>query len=271
MRIELWPEGAPLAMGNGVEDRPALTPYLVEGEKEPLPAVLVLPGGGFTNRAAHEGEPIAKWLNTLGISAFVVDYRVAPYRYPAMLGDVQRAVRYVRHRAAEWNVDPRRLGVIGFSAGGHLATGVGTHYDEGNPEAADPVERLSSRPDFMVLGYPLITMGEYGSDRSRRTLLGDTPSQENIGLLSHELQVTSGTPPAFIWHTADDGSVPVENSLIFAGSLSRCKVPFELHCYQSGIHGLGLAANHPEVGTWTGLCARWMRRMGFLHNPGKLV
>jgi acetyl esterase/lipase len=238
----------------------------VEGAEEPLPAVIVLPGGGYITRAPYEGEPIARWLNTLGVSAFVVDYRVAPYKHPANLWDVQRAIRYVRHRATEWNVDPNRLGILGFSAGGHLASAAGTHFDAGNPEAADPVDRLSSRPDFMVLCYALISMCEFGHTGSLRNLLGDNPSEEMVRLLSNELQVTSDTPPAFIWHTTDDKSVPVEHALMFASSLSRNKVPFELHSYMTGIHGLGLAQDHPEACTWTDLCARWLRRLTLPRN-----
>lgn len=263
MRIEMWPEGAPLAQGTELEDRPAITPYLVEGAAEPLPAVVVLPGGGYAMRADHEGKPIAEWLNTLGVSAFVLDYRVGPYKHPAMMWDAQRAIRYVRHHAAEYNVDPNRLGILGFSAGGHLASTAGTHYDAGNPEAADPIDRQPCRPDFMILCYPVISMGEYRHDGSRTNLLGGSPSEEMIQLLSNELQVTPDTPPTFIWHTSDDGAVPVENALMFASSLSRCKVPFELHSYMTGQHGLGMAQDHPEAVTWTDLCARWMRRLGY--------
>ncbi|WP_438444474.1 alpha/beta hydrolase [Gorillibacterium sp. sgz5001074] len=263
MTLELWPEGAPLAQGSGAEDCPAITPYLVEGTAGPVPAVVVLPGGGYSHRAAHEGEPIAQWLNTLGVSAFVVSYRVAPYKHPAPWWDAQRAIRYVRHKAGEWNVDPQRLGILGFSAGGHLASTAGTHYDAGNPEAADPIDRHSSRPDFMILCYPVISFGEFRHDGSRANLIGEEPAAEMIELLSNELQVTSDTPPAFIWHTSDDPAVPVENALMFAGALSRSKVPFELHSYVTGRHGLGLALDHPEAVTWTDLAARWMKRMGY--------
>lgn len=262
-KIELWPEGAPYARGNEAEDRPAITPYLVEGTDGPVSLVVVCPGGGYTHRANHEGEPIAKWLNTLGISAVVLDYRVGPYQHPAPLGDAQRAIRYVRSRAAEWNVDPNRVGILGFSAGGHLASTAGTHYDNGNPEAADPIEQRSSRPDFMVLCYPVISFGEYRHNGSRVNLIGENPPEELVSLLSNELQVTEDTPPSFIWHTSDDPAVPVENALLFASALSRNKVPFELHSYMTGRHGLGLALDHPEAVTWTELCARWLKRLGY--------
>jgi acetyl esterase/lipase len=262
MRIELWPEGAPYAQGNDLEDRPGITPYWVQNNGEKTPAVVVLPGGGYSHRAGHEGEPIAQWLNTLGITAFVLDYRVAPYQHPAPLADAQRALRYVRSQADAWNLDASRVGILGFSAGGHLASTAGTHYDAGNPEAEDPVERFGSRPDYMVLCYPVISLGEFRHDGSRVNLLGQAPSEENIRLLSNELQVTSDTPTTFIWHTSDDGAVPVENALLFASALSRCKVPFELHSYMTGRHGMGLAADHPEAQTWPELCARWLRRIG---------
>lgn len=259
-RIELWPEGAPYSKGEELEDRPALTPYLLDGAGANVPAVIVLPGGGYATRAYHEGEPIAQWLNSLGLHAFVLSYRVAPYQHPAPLSDVQRALRYVRSRAEEWGIDSGRLGILGFSAGGHLASTAGTHYDAGDAAAQDPVERFSCRPDFMVLCYPVISMGEFRHDGSRTNLLGPEPSEADIRLFSNELQVTADTPPAFLWHTSDDPSVPVENALLFAGALSRCKVPFELHAFQSGSHGLGLAEEHPEAWVWPELCARWFKR-----------
>lgn len=261
-RIELWPQGAPYAFGNGLEDRPAITPYFVDTE-EPVPAVIVCPGGGYEFRAPHEGDPIARWLNTLGITAFVVDYRVAPYRHPQPLSDAQRAIRYVRSRAEMWKIDKHRVGILGFSAGGHLASTAGTHYDAGQPEHQDPVERESCRPDFMVLCYPVISFGEFRHDGSAQLLLGQDPDPDILKQLSNELQVTEDTPPAFLWHTSDDPVVPVENSLLFAASLSRYKIPFELHSYVSGPHGLGLAELHREAQTWPDLCSRWLRRMGY--------
>lgn len=263
MTIELWPEGAPYAQGNEKEDRPVITPYYAEASSEPVPAVVVLPGGGYHMRAAHEGEPIARWLNTLGISAFVLDYRVAPYTHPAPLTDVQRAIRYVRSQAMAWNVDLSRIGVLGFSAGGHLASTVGTHYDAGDQDSADPVERYSCRPDFMVLCYPVISLGMFRHFGSLTQLLGENPPEDIIHYLSNERHVTADTPPTFLWHTSDDPVVPVENALLFASALSRCKVPFELHSYLTGEHGLGLALDHPEARTWTDLCALWLKRLGF--------
>ncbi len=266
MNMDLWTDQFPYALGTEHEERPTITCYLLPDEagREAAPAVIVFPGGGYTHRADHEGEPIARWLNTLGIHAFVLNYRVAPYRHPAPLTDAQRAIRTVRARAAEWHIDPRRIGILGFSAGGHLASTAGTHFDHGQPEAEDPIERMSSRPDFMILCYPVITMGDYTHEGSRENLLGPDADPELVESLSNERQVTPETPPTFIWHTSDDGAVPVENALLFAGALSRAKVSFELHSFMSGRHGLGLAEDHPEAYVWTELCERWMRKLGVL-------
>ncbi|MCU6709700.1 alpha/beta hydrolase [Paenibacillus sp. J5C_2022] len=262
MKIELWPEGAPYALGNHQGDRPAITAYFAEKKGSKQPAVVVLPGGAYHAHAPHEGEPIARWLNTLGITAFVLEYRVAPYRHPVPLMDAKRALRLIRSRAEAWDLDPTRLGVLGFSAGGHLASTVGIQYDNGDMNAIDEVDRFSCRADFMILCYPVITMGEFGHDGSRLHLLGENPTNECIQLLSSERQVAEDTPPTFLWHTSDDSAVPVENALLLAGALSRCKVPFELHSYQTGSHGLGLAESHPEARTWPDLCSRWLKRIG---------
>ncbi|BBH18936.1 acetylesterase [Paenibacillus baekrokdamisoli] len=258
--IELWPEGAPLAAGNSDEDRPAITPYLIEGSNG---AVIVCPGGGYGMRADHEGEPIALWLNSIGISAFVLRYRVAPYQYPCALNDVQRAIRHVRLHAEEWGLDSGKIGVLGFSAGGHLVASAGTLYDSGHPNAADPVDRQSSRPDFIILCYPVITMEKpYTHEGSLHNLLGTEPDELLVSRLSGERQVTSDTPPTFLWHTSDDGAVPIENSLAFAAALSHAGVPFDLHVYEKGPHGLGLAKEDEHVATWTTVCALWLKRYG---------
>ncbi|MFD0712346.1 alpha/beta hydrolase [Paenibacillus sp. GCM10027626] len=260
--IELWPEGAPLAQGNDDEDRPAITPYLAAGGGPG--AVIVCPGGGYGMRADHEGEPIARWLNSIGIHAFVLRYRVAPYQYPCALLDVQRAVRYVRHHAGEWGIDQRKIGVLGFSAGGHLTSTAGTHYDRGDAEAADPIERQSSRPDLLMLCYPVITMKQpYTHQGSQHNLLGAEPDPAKVELLSNELQVTADTPPTFLWHTSDDEAVDVENSLQFASALRKNGVPFDLHVYEKGRHGLGLAEEDPHVASWTAVCALWLARYQF--------
>jgi acetyl esterase/lipase len=261
--IPLWQTDIPHFRRELPSEIPALDPYLLAGAS-PRPAIIVLPGGGYNHRAAHEGEPIARWLNEIGLSAFVLSYRVAPYRHPAPLLDAQRAIRTVRSCAGEHGVDPHRIGILGFSAGGHLASTAGTHFDEGNPAAADPVERASSRPDALILCYPVITFGEYRHDGSRTSLLGENPSPEMIDLLSNEKQVTAQTPPTFLWHTANDGAVPVENSLLFAAALSRHKVPFDLHVFVDGPHGVGLALDRPALAVWTQLCAAWLKELGWI-------
>ena len=261
----LWPLGAPNATGTGGEDKPALTPYLAErpgsGKRA---AVVVCPGGGYEMRADHEGEPIALWLNTLGISAFVLRYRVAPYRHPAPLWDVQRAIRYVRSRAEDWHLDAGRIGILGFSAGGHLAASAATLYDGGDAEAADPVERQSSRPDLAVLCYPVISLKDgITHEGSRLNLLGPNPGEELLAKLSCEENVTADTPPTFLWHTSDDEAVSVQNSLLFASALNRNGVAFDLHVYEKGHHGLGLASDDEHVRSWTAVCATWLKRNGF--------
>jgi len=261
--LVLWPEGAPGAAGSGDEDIPAMESYLADGEGNA--AVVICPGGGYGMRADHEGEPIARWLNTLGISAFVLRYRVAPYRYPCALQDAQRAIRTVRQRAAEFGVDSGRVGILGFSAGGHLASTAGVLFDRGSSEADDPVERQSSRPDLMILCYPVITMRDefLSHGGSRDNLLGPEPDEALTDLLSSELQVGADTPPVFLWHTSEDGAVPVENSLIFATALRRHNIPFDLHVYAHGDHGLGLAGQDDHVKGWTHACGSWLRMNGY--------
>jgi acetyl esterase/lipase len=258
----LWPDGAPgLDQATPAFD-PTLTPYLCAAAT-PTGCVIVLPGGGYAGRADHEGEPIARWPNSLGLSAFVCDYRVAPYRHPYPSLDAGRAVRWVRAHAAEYGVLPDRIGLLGFSAGGHLAATVGTHFDAGDPGATDPVARVSNRPDALVLCYPVISFGPGGHQGSMHNLLGEGPAPELVRSLSNELQVTADTPPTFLWHTADDEGVPVRNSLLFAAALAAHGVPHELHVYQSGPHGLGLAEAYPHVATWTRLCGEWLQGLGF--------
>src|SRR6267154_3422 len=217
----LWPEGAPGALGKADKDIPTLTPFLPDVDKATGAAMVICPGGGYGMLAPHEGATYAIWLKEQGIAAFVLKYRLgsAGYRHPAMLLDAARAVRLVRANAAEWKLDPKRVGIIGSSAGGHLASTLLTHFDAGKPDAADPIERQSSRPDLGVLCYPVITMGEFTHQGSKKNLLGTNASPELVQLLSNELQVTPSTPPCFIFHTYEDKSVPVENSLQFAAAL----------------------------------------------------
>ena len=268
--VVLWPQGAPGALGKEPADVPTLTPYLAPKERATGAAVVVCPGGGYGRLAEHEGRPVAEWLNTIGVTAFVLKYRLGPrYKHPSMLQDAQRAVRTVRARAAEWGLDPRRIGILGFSAGGHLASTAGTHFDAGRPGDADPVERVSSRPDVMILVYPVITMREKTHAGSKKNLLGDNPPSELVALLSNEEQVTKETPPAFLVHTVNDAGVPVENTLMFVSALRRAGVPFELHLYERGPHGFGLGTARdnrpadPVLSTWPAHAADWLRLHGF--------
>ncbi|MEW9699740.1 alpha/beta hydrolase [Paenibacillus sp. SI8] len=260
--IELWPGAAQESIGEENQGCPSLTLYPLAG-KAVSSAVIICPGGGYGRRAFHEGEPVAKWLNGLGIAACVLNYRVAPHQHPTPLQDAQRAIRTVRHYADEWRIDPNRIGILGFSAGGHLASSAGTLYDAGDAHAADPIDRQSSRPDAMILCYPVITFGEFAHEGSKLNLLGETPDDALMTLMSTEKQVTADTPPTFLWHTAEDASVPVENSLLFTAALSRNRVPFDLHVFESGRHGIGLAEDYPEAKNWPTLCAAWLKKHSF--------
>jgi acetyl esterase/lipase len=264
----LWPEGAPGALGKEDKDIPTLTPFFPDPAKATGAAIVICPGGGYGTLAPHEGDQYARFLNENGVAGFVLKYRLGSsgYRYPAMLQDAARAVRTVRARAAEWKLDAKKVGIMGSSAGGHLASTLLTHFDAGKPEDAEVIERQSSRPDVGILCYAVITMGQFTHQGSKHNLLGPSPSAELVRDLSNELQVTSNTPPCFIWHTWEDTVVPVENSLQFAEELRKNGVPFELHIYQKGGHGLGLgtrewnpARRHP----WTADLVFWLKTRGF--------
>lgn len=260
--ILLWPGGAPGAQGDTDSDKPALTIYPVGGNQKVRTGILVFPGGGYVHLAIdHEGQQIAAWLNSYGISAFVLRYRLGPkYRHPIELGDAQRAIRYVRAHSIEFGIDPHRIGVWGFSAGGHLASSTGTHFDDGRADSSDPIERHGCRPDFMILAYPVITFEEpYLHRGSRDALLGFTPDAALVELLSNERHVTRETPPTFLFHTSDDPVVPVQNSLLFYEALRRAGVPAEMHIYEHGEHGVGLARNNPELASWPDLLADWLK------------
>lgn len=263
--IVLWPNGAPGATEQEPLDTPTLLPYLPPREKATGAAIIVCPGGGYSHLANHEGGPVAEWLNTLGITAFVLKYRIGPrYRHPAPLQDAARSIRTVRAQAAQWSLDPERIGILGFSAGGHLASTAGTHFDSGNPAASDPVERASSRPSLMILIYPVITMREKTHAGSRKNLIGPSPSDALVALLSNEEQVTKETPPAFLVHTLTDTAVPVENSMMFVAALRKAGVPFEFHLYERGPHGFGLGTKDPILSTWPDRCAAWLRLHDFM-------
>jgi acetyl esterase/lipase len=260
--IPLWQAGAPGALGSEPADVPTVTVYRAPKNSDGTPsaAIVVCPGGGYGGLAQHEGEPIARWLNTLGITGVVLKYRLGPrYHHPVMLNDARRAIRTVRARAGEWNVDPKRVGVLGFSAGGHLAATASTQFDAGDANAPDSIDRLSSRPDVSVLVYPVITLTDpHTHAGSRRNLLGENPPKEQVEAMSAEKRVTKDTPPTFIFHTADDQAVPVENALLYAAALRKNGVPFELHVYEHGRHGVGLAQDDPVLKSWPGRCADWL-------------
>jgi len=271
----LWPEGAPGARGQADGDKPSVTVYLPQSSKATGAAVVICPGGGYGHLAMdHEGHQVARWLNSLGVAGFILKYRHrnsgAGYGHPAPLLDAQRAIRWVRANAAKYRLDPARIGVMGFSAGGHLASTAGTHFDSGRADAADPIERVSCRPDFMVLIYPVITMAEpWGHAGSRRNLLGDKPEPKLLEDLSNEKRVTSRTPATFLVHTSEDKVVPVENSVYFYLALRAANVPAEMHIYLKGRHGFGLGTGQGAVESWPARCAAWMQTMGFLKTAGR--
>ncbi len=266
--IKLWADGAPGALGTADKDVPTITPYLPAADRATGAAIVVCPGGGYGGLAPHEGRDYALFLNQHGVTAFVLQYRLgsAGYRHPIMLGDAARAIRFVRAHAGEFKIDPKKVGIMGSSAGGHLASTALTHFDDGKAEAADVVERQSSRPDLGILCYPVITMGEYTHAGSKQNLLGKEPAPELVRELSSELQVTPKTPPCFIWHTWEDGGVKVENSLAFAQALRKAGVPFDLHVYQKGGHGIGLKDKEPfaHAHPWSGALVFWLQAQGWV-------
>jgi acetyl esterase/lipase len=264
--VLLWPAGAPGAQGTADSDKPSLILYPASGSNKVPTAVVVCPGGGYAHLAiSYEGTDVAEWLNQLGISAVVLKYRLGPrYHHPVELWDAQRAIRYLRAHAADFGIQTNRIGIWGFSAGGHLASTTGTHFDNGDPNAADPIDRQSSRPDFMILAYPVITMQEpYVHQGSLHNLLGEKPDPGLVQLLSNELQVTANTPPAFLFHTTEDQTVPVENSVNFYLALRKAGVPAEMHIYLKGRHGVGLAEKDPVLKTWPEHLADWLTAAGF--------
>jgi acetyl esterase/lipase len=271
--ILLWPGGAPDAVGQEDGDKPTLTVFLPPADKATGTAVVICPGGGYGFLAVdHEGQQIGDWLNSIGVAGFMLKYRIAPrYHHPAPLQDAQRAIRTVRARAKEWHIDPERIGIWGFSAGGHLASTAGTHFDTGKSENDDPIERASCRPDFLILSYPVITLEPpYAHMGSRQNLIGKAPDPKLVENLSNDKQVTAKTPPTFLFHTnADDGVVP-ENSVLFYLALRQAKVPAELHIYEKGPHGVGLAPKDPVLSTWKDRLQAWMKGRGLLgSNSGK--
>lgn len=270
--IWLWNEDE---YNNDIPDgfRPWLDPYPIDNSDAPRGCVVVFPGGGYEMRAPHEAGAIAERFNDFGFPAFVVHYSVAPRKHPQMLLDVSRALRIIRSRAQEWNVDPQKIAVCGFSAGGHLAASLGVHYDKPYLKGSSEIDKISNKPDALILCYPVISSGKIAHRGSFDSLLGANASDELLEEMSLEKHVNGNTSPSFLWHTSEDDAVPVENSLLFAGALSANKVPFEMHIYPQGGHGLGLGV-YPDqadaqpwlkhLATWTDLCAQWLGTIGFL-------
>jgi acetyl esterase/lipase len=254
--FNLWPGKAPGALGETPADIPTLTAFPA---KEPNGAAfVVLPGGGYGGLAGHEGAPVAQWLAKNGITSFVLKYRLGPkYNHPVELGDAQRAIRFVRANAAAWKLDPQRIGILGFSAGGHLCTSAATHFDDGDAKAADPIDRVSCRPDLQIPIYPVVTMGPGTHQGSKNNLLGKNPPQELVDLMSNEKQVTAKTPPAFIVHSTTDKAVPVSNSDNYAEALKKAGVPYEYVRLDHGEHGYGLKD------FWTVQCEKWLKANKF--------
>jgi acetyl esterase/lipase len=266
--IPLWPAGAPGALGHSTNDLPTLTPYVPDATNATGAALVICPGGGYQHLAPHEGNDYALWLNQHGVTCFVLKYRLGAngYRHPAMLNDAARAVRWVRAHADEFKVDAHRVGIMGSSAGGHLAATLLTHFDAGDTNSTDAVERQSSRPDLGILCYPVITMGEFAHKGSRDNLLGTHAPPKLVKLLSNELQVRTNTPSCFLWTTFEDKTVPMENTMLFAEALRKNQVPFDLHVYQKGGHGMGLKDKLPfaQPHPWAGDCLFWLKERGFV-------
>ena len=259
--IPLWQEIPPAFEASFGQPEPSITLFPAEDSKG---IVLVLPGGGYHNKAEHEGPPIARRMIRNGISAAVLDYRIAPYRAPVPQWDAMRAIQLLRSIAPEYGYQPDHIAILGFSAGGHLAASV-SYLNIGLPikSADDPLADINPHPDTAVLCYPVISLGKYTHQGSRDHLLGMNASDELITRWSVERHITSDACPAFIWHTADDGAVPVQNSLMLADALAEHRVPFALHIWPHGNHGLGLAEGYSDIGQWPELAADWLHNLGY--------
>jgi acetyl esterase/lipase len=263
----LWPKGAPGAVGEEERDKPSITLFLAPEEKATGAACIVCPGGGYGGlMTSYEGDEVAQWLNGIGVHGFVLRYRLGPrYHHPSQMRDVQRAVRMVRARAPEWKIDPAKIGVWGFSAGGHLAATAATHFDDGKADAEDPIEKVSCRPDYAILTYPVISLvNSYAHEGSAKNLLGDQVKDMELRVfLSPEKQVTAKTSPCFLMHSSEDG-VAAENSIDFYVALHKAKVPAELHVYEKGPHGYGLGLKDPVLKSWPERLTDWLRVRGML-------
>ena len=259
----LWSDRAPIAVGDEAIDIPEIELFLPSDSNGSC--VLICPGGGYAHLAPHEGATIGAFFADRQISAAVLKYRLAPrYQHPAPLADVTRAIRTLRFHSNDWKIDPKRVAVMGFSAGGHLAATLSTHFDSGNHAASDPIERMHSRPDASVLCYPVITLQGPGVHTgSRANLIGKDASPELIDDLSNDLRITPQTPPTFIFHTVDDAAVPVENAMLYAEALRRNRVSFEAHFYETGRHGVGLGSDDPRLSSWSSSLLIWLGARGW--------
>jgi len=260
--INLWPENCPLGKSKDLDFTPTLDIYTLDCS-EPKGAVVICPGGAYSHHAVHEGKDVAECFNELGFHAFVVQYRVSPNRFPAPQQDIFRAIKLVRSRAEEWNIKADKVAVCGFSAGGHLTASSGTLFDEVQFIVGDETDTYSQKPNALILCYPVISSGEHGHVGSFANLLGEDADMALLEKYSLEKRITNETPPTFLWHTGEDQGVPVENSLLWCLGLRKHKIPFELHVFPEGCHGLGLGVDPDvsEIQVWPDLCATWLKKM----------
>ncbi|QDT02666.1 Acetylxylan esterase precursor [Rubripirellula lacrimiformis] len=270
--MRLWENGAPGVTAQADGDTPELIVTRVDSDK-PTAGVIILPGGGYGGHAIdHEGHQFAEWFQSMGVTSAICTYRLRGkgndgkgYGHPVPMMDAQRAIQTMRAMAKQWNVDPNRIGVIGFSAGGHLCSTVSTKFHDADPDAVDPIDRVSSRPDFSILCYPVITMdSSFTHAGSRRNLLGSDPEPALVELMSNEKQITDNTPPTFLFHTVADQAVPVRNSLAYFNACVDAGVVCEMHVFPNGRHGLGLAKGVPGASQWPALCETWLRQLGMV-------
>lgn len=269
--IKLWENDVPFFKEEYGQEAPSLTPFILPKEKDEngnetkRGCVIVCPGGAYQMRADHEGAPVSEKLNKHGINSFVLNYRLNPYSSEAFCADISRAVRYVRYHANEFGIDPEKIAVLGFSAGGHLSSVAATHFDYGL-ESGDEIDKVSSRPNAAILCYPLISFDKRYTNYPNVTKLffGD---REDLGDLpyaySGENCVKEDTPPMFLWHTSDDPAVSVKNSVAMSMALAQNNIPFELHVFDHGNHGLGLAEDFPGAKEWSNLAIDWLKRMEY--------
>lgn len=266
--LDLW-EGFEFLSKSSVNSRPMLTTYVLSGERV-RGAVVILPGGCYSFTAPREAEPVALQYTAAGYHAFVLDYSVAPNRFPQALRDTCRALTLIRQQAADWKVDPEKIAVCGFSAGGHVAASIGVFWNRPDLFRTAGIDPNTVKPNALILAYPVIHSGEFRHNGSIENVLGPNPSSEMLAMMSLEHQVSSATPPSFLWHTVEDELVPVENSLLFAAALRKHSIPFELHLYPQGVHGLALATNETSnekyavnrhVATWMELSVQWLKLM----------